>query len=81
MTVTVKNLSRKANEVREKAIIVVKDVLEKLIPDVDYEIDEVGMFAKEMITLEGEDLETFEKLLTMLEDIEDVSNIYHNVNL
>ena len=59
----------------------VKDVLEKIIPDVDYEIDEVGMFAKEMITLEGEDLETFEKLLTMLEDIEDVSNIYHNVNL
>ncbi|MBO5095909.1 MAG: YebC/PmpR family DNA-binding transcriptional regulator [Bacilli bacterium] len=59
----------------------VKDILEKLIPDVDYEIDEVGMFAKEMITLEGEDLETFEKLLTMLEDIEDVSNIYHNVNL
>lgn len=59
----------------------VKDVLEKLIPEVDYEIDEVGMFPKERITLEGEDLETFEKLLTMLEDIEDVSNIYHNVNL
>ena len=59
----------------------VKDVLEKLIPDVDYEIDEVGMFAKEMVALEGEDLEAFEKLLTMLEDIEDVSNIYHNVNL
>ncbi len=59
----------------------VKDVLEKLIPEIDYEIDEVGMFPKERITLEGEDLETFEKLLTMLEDIEDVSNIYHNVNL
>ena len=59
----------------------VKDVLEKLITDVDYEIDEVGMFAKEKITLEGEDLETFEKLISMLEDIEDVSNIYHNVNL
>ena len=59
----------------------VKDVLEKLIPNVDYEIDEVGMFPKERITLEGEDLETFEKLLTLLEDIEDVSNIYHNVNL
>lgn len=59
----------------------VKDVLEKLIPEVDYEIDEVGMFPKERITLSGEDLETFEKLLTMLEDIEDVSNIYHNVNL
>lgn len=59
----------------------VKDVLEKLISEVDYEIDEVGMFPKERVTLEGEDLETFEKLLSMLEDIEDVSNIYHNVNL
>lgn len=59
----------------------VKDVLEKLIPNVDYEIDEVGMFPKERVTLEGEDLETFERLLALLEDIEDVSNIYHNVNL
>lgn len=59
----------------------VKDVVEKMYPNVDYEIDEVGMFAKEKVTLSAEDLETFERLLTLLEDIEDVSNIYHNVNL
>ena len=58
-----------------------KDVLEKLIPDIDYTFDEVGMFAKEKVTLEGEDLELFNRLLTLLEDVEDVSNIYHNVNL
>lgn len=60
---------------------ITKDVLENIIPDIDYEIDEVGMFAKEKVILEGESLELFNKLLTMLEDIEDVNEIYHNVEL
>lgn len=58
----------------------VKDVLEKLIPNIDYEIDQVGMFPKEKITLEGEDLETFKKLYNMLDAIDDVTEIYHNVD-
>ncbi len=58
-----------------------KDAIESVIPDVDYEYDEVGMFAKDKVTLEGEDLETFNRLLTMLENIEDVTEVYHNVNL
>ena len=58
-----------------------KDVIEKVIPNVDYLYDEVGMFAKDKITLEGEDKEKFELLLNMLNDIDDVSNIYHNVEL
>ena len=59
----------------------IQDVLEKEIPNIDYLFDEIGMFAKEKITLEGEDLELFNRLLNLLEDVEDVSNIYHNVNL
>ena len=58
-----------------------KDAIEKIIPEVDYEFDEVGMFAKDKVTLNEEDLETFNKLLTMLENIEDVTEVYHNVNL
>ena len=58
-----------------------KDAIESVIPDVDYEYDEVGMFAKDKVTLEGEDLETFNRLLTMLANIEDVTEVYHNVNL
>ena len=56
-----------------------KDELEKKFSNIDYEIDEVGMYAKETITLEGEDLEIFNKLYNMLDDIEDVSQIYTNV--
>ncbi len=57
-----------------------KDELEKEIANIDYEIDEVGMYAKDKITLEGEDKEIFDRLYNMLEDIEDVSQIYTNVS-
>ena len=58
-----------------------KDVLEKIIPNVEYEVDEEGMYPKEKVTLEKEDLETFELLMKLLNDIDDVTQIYHNVNL
>lgn len=57
-----------------------KDEIEKIVPNVDYEIDEVGMYAKDKITLEGEDKEIFDRLYNILEDIEDVSQIYTNVS-
>ena len=59
----------------------IKDTLESFIENIDYEIDEVGMYPKEKVTLEGEDKEIFLKLYNMLEDIEDVTEIYHNVEL
>lgn len=57
----------------------VKDCLEQLIPNVTYELDEEGMYPKDKVKLEGEDLETFQKLYKMLDEIEDVTEIYHNV--
>ncbi|HHT55695.1 MAG TPA: YebC/PmpR family DNA-binding transcriptional regulator, partial [Acholeplasma sp.] len=59
----------------------VKEVLEKLIPNIEYTFDEIGMFPKEEITLENEELEEFNKLYSLLEDIDDVNTIYHNVKL
>ena len=59
----------------------VKDVLESFIVNIDYEIDEVGMYPKDKVVLIDEDKEVFMKLLNMLEEIEDVTNIYHNVEL
>lgn len=49
--------------------------------EIDLEIDEISMVPLDKITLDGEDKETFEKLLSMLDDIEDVQNVYHNVEL
>ena len=57
-----------------------KDEIEKLVPNADYEVDEVGMYAKDKIILEGEDKEIFDRLYNILDDIEDVSQIYTNVS-
>ena len=59
----------------------VKDELEKIIPGIEYDLDEVGYYAKEKITLDGEEKETFAKLYKLLDDIEDVSEIYTNVDM
>ncbi len=58
-----------------------KSALEKIDTNINYEYDEIGMFAKDEIVLEGEDLENFLKLYRLLDEIDDVSAIYHNVNL
>ena len=39
------------------------------------------MYPKEKIKLEGEDKELFLRLYNLLDDIEDVTEIYHNVEL
>ena len=58
-----------------------KEEVEKIIPNPDYDVDEVGMYAKNKVTLEGEDLELFNRLYNLLDEIEDVTDIYHNVIL
>jgi len=39
------------------------------------------MLTKEKITIKCEEKEIFERLLTMLDDVEDVKNVYHNVEM
>ncbi len=46
---------------------------------VEFIVDEITTLAKDTITLEGENLENFNHLVSLLEDIDDVQNIYHNV--
>lgn len=64
-----------------KDINKVKEELEKIIPEIEYTYDEVGMFAKEEVTLTGEDKEVYDKLYGLLDAIDDVSAIYTNVKL
>lgn len=44
-------------------------------------IEEVSMIPNEMVNLDGENKENFDKLINMLDDIEDVQKVYHNVIL
>ncbi len=41
----------------------------------------IGMFPQNKVTLEGDELAKFERLINALEDLDDVQNVYHNVDL
>lgn len=56
-----------------------KDAIEELIPDVEFDVLETTMLPNEYITLEGEDLKLFQRLVTLLDDVDDVQQVYHNV--
>lgn len=59
----------------------IKNAIITAKPDVTFELDEITMIPHDMITLEGEDLDQFKRLITLLDEVEDVQNIYHNVNM
>ncbi len=58
-----------------------KNALESINPNVTFEIDEISYFAKDTVELNEEEMGKFQKLLTMLDDLDDVSNVYHNVEI
>lgn len=57
-----------------------KDAIEALIPDVKFEVLELTMLPNEYCSLEGDDKMLFERLLTLLDDVDDVQNVWHNVD-
>ena len=59
----------------------IKDAITSSFKNIEFEIDEISKLPKEKVTLQGEDLETFKKVLTLLDDVEDVKQVYHNVEL
>lgn len=59
----------------------IKEAINNKLPNAEFDMDEITYIPKDKVTLIGEDLDMFKKLLSMLDDVEDVQNIYHNVNL
>ena len=47
----------------------------------EFTVADLEMLAQNEVTLEGEDLEIFEKLIDVLEDLDDVQKVHHNVEL
>lgn len=56
-----------------------KTALVKAFPDLEFEVQEITFLPKETKSLSAEDQTLFEKFLTMLNDCDDVQEIYHNV--
>ena len=59
----------------------IKEAISKVKPDIEFEIDEVSYIPKEKITLDADSREVFDRVLKLLDDVEDVQNVYHNVEL
>jgi transcriptional/translational regulatory protein YebC/TACO1 len=47
----------------------------------EFNIAEMEMIPQNEVMLTGEDLEKFEKMIDVLDDLEDVQKIFHNVDL
>lgn len=64
-----------------KDLFAIKSAISNSLKIEEFEVDEISMLPKEKITLTGDDLEIFNRLMTMLDEIEDVQTVYHNVEL
>ena len=58
-----------------------KTALLEAFPGLELEVQEITFLPQASKTLSGEDLAAFEKFLGMLNDCDDVQEIYHNVSL
>jgi YebC/PmpR family DNA-binding regulatory protein len=47
----------------------------------DFKAAEITLIPNDLVTLEGEHLQLFNQLLDVLDELQDVQNVYHNVNL
>lgn len=59
----------------------IKEAISAKLPNVEFDLDEITMLPKDKVTLTGEDKETFERMLNLLDEVEDVQRVYHNVEL
>ena len=56
-----------------------KQALSDAFGEIDYEVDEIQFIAQNSAPVSGDDVEMFERFMFMLNDLDDVQNIYHNV--
>lgn len=59
----------------------IKDAITSKLPNVEFDIDEISYIAKEKISLSEDDKVIFDRILTLLDDVEDVQNVYYNVEI
>lgn len=55
-----------------------KQALTGLLGDIDFEVDEIQFLPKGSTAISGDDVILFEKFLDMLNELDDVQNVYHD---
>jgi len=56
-----------------------KQALSEAFGEIDYEVDEIQFIPQNAAPVTGDDVEMFERFMSMLNDLDDVQDIYHNV--
>lgn len=56
-----------------------KQALLEAFGDIDFEVDEIQFVPQTYTEISGDDVALFEKFMNMLNDLEDVQAVYHNV--
>jgi len=55
-----------------------KQALQDAFEGIEFEVDDIQFLPQTTTKIEGEDVELFEKFMDMLNDLDDVQNVYHN---
>ena len=58
----------------------IKTAIEEAKPDVEFDVDEITTTPQEYVELEGDDMMLFDRLMGLLNDCDDVDEVYHNVS-
>lgn len=58
-----------------------RQALSEAFDGIDFEVDEIQFLPKGNTPVSGDDVEMFEKFLDMLNDLDDVQNVYHDAEL
>lgn len=58
-----------------------KQALQDAFEDIDFEVDEIQFVPQTTAPISAEDMPNFEKFLNMLDDLDDVQNVYHNAEV
>lgn len=55
-----------------------KQALQEAFGELDYAVDEIQFLPRDTVTLAGEELEQFQKLIDSLDFLDDVQNVFHD---
>ena len=55
-----------------------KSALADAFGDIEFEVDEIQFIPQTYTTISGDDIAVFEKFMDLLNDVDDVQNVYHN---
>ncbi|TDR23634.1 YebC/PmpR family DNA-binding transcriptional regulator [Marinicella litoralis] len=58
-----------------------KQALQDAFPDIDFDVDEIQFIPQSTAPIAEEDIPNFNKFIDMLDELDDVQNVYHNAEL